>query len=343
MRTVTYKAVEEKASVLFSGKVRPNTDDAASLNRLINSRYREFFERLFWPEWTVVEQRTFRPAYSAASTYTATQEVYYPATMQYYIALRSVPISTPPATGSNGDYTTDTTYWADAEPEYSADDWSSTSAYVEGDQVYQPTNATYYQCHTASTNQEPPNATYWGALVPFERDIDFTAGTTSNQGTTATSIGEVKAIWPRHPWIHENQLPIAFTLTSDGVLVRGTANVVWVEFRLRPHDFTGATWASGSFAAGDQVYYTVTGEYYVCIATATTELPTDTTKWTKLDFPYVLKDAVAQAAYADLLKVTGKTSKWGEELKEAHRLLAREFDKIERQQGQTGPLNVMTR
>jgi hypothetical protein len=323
--------------------VRPTAENAAMLNRFINSRYREFFERFFFPEWTVVEKRTFRPAYDSASTYTATQEVYYPATQQYYLALRSVPITTPPATGSNGEYTTNTTYWADALPEYSAPDWSSTTAYAEGDQVYQPTDGKFYQCHAASTNNEPPNATYWGELVEFQRDIDFTASATSNQGETATGIGEVKAVWTRHPYIHEDACPIAYDVTSDGIIVRGTATVVWLEFRLRPNEFTGSTWASGSFAAGDQVYYTTTGEYYVCIDDATSEVPTNTAFWTKLDFPYVLKDAVAQAAYADLLKATGKTSKWMEEMREAGRLLQREFDKLERMQGQTTSLNVMTR
>lgn len=421
MRTVTYKAVEEKANVLFAGKVRPTTDDAASLNRLINSRYREFFERFMWPELLRVERRTFRPQYVgttayAASTATVPVEVFYWPTQSYYQSLRANPItlttltrSTVTATatyaaghqlavgsrprvtisgvtptGYNGSWTVTVTsatqftytmpadpggsgsgtmlagihpadasdqvvpqYWAVSLGEYSGDDWNSTTAYTAsgaaGNTVYQPLDGEYYQCILANTNQSPPNATYWGVLNPFERDIDFEPGATSNQGTTATTIGEVKGVWDANPWISENPFPVRYDTTSDGLVVRGPDNVVWVEFRLRPNDFTGSTWASGSFAVGDQVYYSTTGEYYVCIATATTQAPTDTTKWTKLDFPYVLKDCVAQAAYGDLLKVTGKTSKWGTELNEAFRLLQREFDKIERQQGQTNNLNVQMR
>lgn len=417
MRTVTYKSVEEKANVLFAGKVRPTADDGASLNRFINARYREYYERFYWPEWTVVERRTFRPPYSGTSTYaagTATTpvEVYYWPTQGYYQSLRANPITgtsisrvtttvtvtvagghqlttgahprvtvsgVNPA-GYNGTWDATVTsgtvftylvpadpgayvsgtitlgihpadtgnqvipqYWAVGESRYSANDWAATAAYVVGVQVYQPLDGYTYQCITAHTNQQPPNATYWGVLSAFKRDIDFEPGATSNQGTTATRLGEVKGVWSDHPWVVEDAAPQSFDQTYDGLVVRGSEPVVWLEFRLRPNEFTGNVWASGSFVAGDQVYYTVTGEYYICISAATTQVPTDTTKWTKLDFPYVLKDAVAQAAFADLLKVTGKTSKWGEELRESGRLLQREFDKIERLQGQTRSLNVMTR
>lgn len=343
MRTVTYKSVEEKANLFFTGKARPTVQDAAALNRFINARYQEFFEQFFWPEWTPVEERKFRPTYASGSTYAAGAEVYFPATRTYYLALKAVPINEAPEELSGSDYEPNFAYWGAAEASYSGDDWSSTVAYVAGDIVFQPTNETYYQCHTGHTNQTPPNGSYWGALVEFERDIDFEPGATSNQGTTATAIGEIKAIWPANPRKHENLLPIAYDLTSDGIVVRGDEPVVWVEFRLRPNEFTGSVWASGTYAAGDQVYYTTTGEYYVAIASVTTEAPTDTTKWTKLDFPYVLQHAVAQAAYADMLKLSGKTSKYSDEYRESRRLLQREFDKIERQQGQTRQLNVMTR
>jgi len=412
MRTVTYKSVEEKANILFTGKVRPNTDDAASLNRFINARYKEYFERFFWPEWTVVERRTFRQPYSGMTVYAATNEVYYWPPSAYYQALRAplltvntltrstvtatatvsgghqltvgsqprITISGVTPSGYNGTWTATVTsstqftytmpadpgssgsgtmlagvhpadssdetvesYWAASEASYTAEDWQSTTSYAVGTQVYQPLDGNYYQCITAHSNQSPPNATYWGRLTEFVRDIDFTSGAGSNQGASATNIGEVKAVWPGNPRTQEHLLPIGFEITSDGIVVRGDESVVWVEFRLRPNEFTGATWAAGSFAPGDQVYYSTTGEYYVCIATATTEAPTDTTKWTKLDFPYVLAAPVAQAAFADLLKMSGKTSKYIEGFKEAGRLLQREFDKIERQQGQTTQLKVMTR
>lgn len=339
MRTVTYKSVVERASALFSGKLNATREDWAVLNVLINSRYREFFEAFFWREWTVVERRTFREAYAAGTTYAAGDEVYFPATESYYQALRAT-TGNAPATESGGAWETNDAYWAAAVSDYTGDDWSGTVDYVAGDIVYQPDNNTYYQAHTASTNQEPPNASYWGALTEFERTIDLSGG---NQGASATAIGEVKAVWPNNPRSHENLLEQRFDLTPDAILVRGTEPVVWVEFRLRPNSFTGDTWASGSFSVGDQVYYSTTGEYYVCIAAATTQAPTDTTKWTKLDFPYILKEAVSQAAYADMLKATGKHSKFLNELGEARRLLQREFDKLERQQGQTKQLNVQVR
>lgn len=339
MRTVTYKSVEERANVLFSGKLRPTREDAAVLNVLINSRYREYFESYFWKEWTVVERRRFRPEYVAADTYVAGEEVYFAGPGAYYLALRSVPIDEYPATQSGSDWELNVDYWAESQADYTGDDWDSATDYEPGDVVFQPLDGTYYQAHTANTNQEPPDAAYWGELVAFERSIDLEGGNQED----ATAIGEIKAVWPKNPRTHENLERQLFELTDTSLLVRGSLSEVWVEFRLRPNAFTGDVWASGAFSVGDQVYYNTTGEYYVCIAGATTEVPTDTTKWEKLDFPYILKDCVAQAAFADMLKATGKQSKFAVELQEARRLLQREFDKLERQQGQVSQLNVMVR
>lgn len=235
-------------------------------------------------------------------------------------------------------------YWAASASRYATNNWAAGTAYTVGVQVYQPLDGYYYQCITAHTNQQPPNATYWGVLTAFKRDIDYEPSATSNQGATATAIGEVRNIWNAHPWEVEDAFPVAFDLTSDGLIVRGNDPVVWVEFRLRPPDFTGTAWvATGSYAVGAQVYYSTTGEYYICISAATTEAPSDTSKWTKLDFATFLKEPVAQAALADIRKSTGQTSKWIEEMKETRRLLTTEFMKIERLQGQTRSLNVMTR
>lgn len=246
---------------------------------------------------------------------------------------------------TNSGNQTVTSHWAVGEPEYTpSNEWGATVAYSVGTLVYQPLDGRTYQCILAHTNQQPPNTSYWGVLTPFKRDIDFDPSATSNQGATATAIGEVQDVWSKHPWIVEDAEEQDFSLTSDGVVVRGGSQVVYLHFRIRPNDFTGNTWVtSGVHAVGDQVYYTVTGEYYVCIQATSGQNPATTTHWTKLDFPYVLKAAVAHAAYADLLKVTGKSSKWGQELKEAYRLLQIEFDKVERLQGQTKQLNVQTR
>lgn len=340
MQTCTFLSVRQQASVLLSATVTATVADAAALDRRIAARYVEFFELFYWPEVTLMQRRTFRASYAAASTYVALDEVYDPASRGYYVALRAVPANQLPATGSNGSYTTNVAYWAAAQGSYAGDEWSSARAYVAGDQVYLPSTDTYYQCHTAHTNQTPPNATYWGALTEFVRSIDYSGG---NQGTSATALGEVKAIWDGNRRINAQAERVAFDLADSNVIVRGADAVVWVEFRRRPNDFTGNTWASGSFAVDAQVYYPTTGEFYRCLAAATSELPTDTAKWVKLDFPLWLRASVAQAAFADTLKIQGKTSKWVEEMREARRLLQREFDKVERMQGQTEQMNVMTR
>jgi hypothetical protein len=342
MRTVTYKSVLEKAAALFSGKTAIGADEATALNVFINARAREYWERYFWPEWTLIEKRRFRPTYASASSYVAEDERFFIATKLYYVALRAVPSGQAPATLSGSTYTLNKAYWAESLNQYSGNDWSAITTYAAGVSAHQPTDDEFYQAHTAHTNQQPPNASYWGRLVPFVRDIDYESG---NQGASATKIGEVKAAYDRDPQAHEDAEVSAFDLRQTGLVVRGDDAEVWLEFRKRPPSWTGSNYAATTtYAADGQAYDPTSGEFYRSLAAGNTgNAVTDTTKWEKIDFPYVLGDATAQAAYADMLKVKGQTNKYIAELSEAERLLRRQFDKLDRQQGQTRPLNVMVR
>lgn len=342
MDTVTFNSVRVKANTLFAGKASPTSDDSASLATFINARAREFWEAYYWPELMTVEKRTFRAQYSAANTYVAAQEVYYPSTQLYYVALRAVPTNQPPDTGLGSPLSLNTAYWAESLGVYSGDNWSNTAAYAAGTPVYQPLDGNFYQSFTATTNNSPPNASFWGLLVPFVRSIDLVGG---NQGASATSLGWVKQCWDADPLADfDGACPQPFDRYATRLVVRGEAQVVWVEFRLRVNDFSGANWSSSTaYVMGNQVYYPVTGEYYVCILGNTNSVPTTTANWTKLDFPAVLAPASAQAAYGDMLKLAGKANKSDNEYGEALRLLRREWNKLERLEHHTNQLNVLVR
>lgn len=341
MESVTFNSVRVKANTLFTGKPTPTSDDSASLAVFINARHRELYEAYFWPEVMLIEKRTFRTQYSAASTYVAAQEVYYPSTQLYYVALRAVPINQPPDTGLGSPLSLNTAYWAQSLGVYSGQNWSSTATYTAGTAVYQPLDGNFYQTFTTTTNNSPPNATYWGLLVPFVRSIDLVGG---NQGATATTLGMVKNMWDADPLANEDAWRQPFDRYATKMVVRGSAQVVWVEFRTRPNDFSGNSYAAATaYVVGDQVYYATTGEYYTCIQAGTGNLPTVTAFWTKLDFMKVLKEPVAQAAYGDMLKVAGKANKFDAEYGEALRLCRREWTKLERLEHQTQQLNVLVR
>jgi hypothetical protein len=232
-------------------------------------------------------------------------------------------------------------YWAESQPEYTAEDWRYGRNYAVGDTVYANDYGEYYRCITPTSTDAVINTAYWTRLVPFERRIDYVAG---NQGDGATPLGRIRRAWDANPRIHTDAVWRNVRLVHNGVIVDGKWPYVWLEFRLRPNEFLGSNYAAGtSYSPGDTIYYAADGDFYINIQGTSSQPPTNASYWTKLQFPLVLRDAVAQAAMADMLKVSGQTSKYGAEIQEARRLLIIELDRIERQQGQAENLNVMTR
>jgi hypothetical protein len=233
----------------------------------------------------------------------AGNEVFDRASQLYYVALTS---STGQACASN------LAYWAETDSSYTADDYGATTAYVRGNQVYYPTTDKYYQLYAAtSTGNLPTDATKWGELPAFRRIIDY------DQAWETNGLGDVLAVWD-----HD------FVETDSGILVMSDEVQVWVEFRKRVSDFSGADFVLGTvYTAGTQVYYSTTGDYYLCSAnTAGTELPTDSGHWTRVDFPEVLGRPVAQAAATDVVaKTQGERAAKPMEDAEFLELLAEEF------------------
>lgn len=343
MQTVTYKSVSDLAYAKFEGCAAIGEEEFCALNQFIDDWHREFYERFFWPKRTTIQQRAFRLTWDAATAYAAKSEVFFWGTRKYYLALKDTIAGQAPATLSGTEWTLNMDYWAEALASYedSAETWLSTTAYVQGDIVFQPDNGLYYMCHTAHTNQEPPNVSYWGELVSFIRDIDYSGG---NQGTQ-DEIGDVKDVWPDNPYNIQVQEHIMFDLTDLGVIVWGDEPLVWVQFRPPATDFVfKEIWVSGNaYSIGDIVYYSTDGHIYTCLQATDSIAPGNASYWTQKPFPRELKRPVAHAAYAELLKLDGQMDKWRQEIREAERQLHREYDRIERQQRQNKQLRVRTR
>lgn len=113
------------------------------LNRHVAKAWR--FER--WPEWTVTEQRWFRPWWDEAVTYAAQAEVYYPPADKYYQALTASTGQAPALLQADGTYAVNALAWAECLRCYQGADFNPAATYALGDVVRNPANRHYYQLY----------------------------------------------------------------------------------------------------------------------------------------------------------------------------------------------------
>jgi hypothetical protein len=353
MRRVTYKSVLEKASSLWTGEQTPTPDDATTLNTFINFRGGQYWEMFWWPELTPSEKRQFRADYAAGTTYgaptaTAAVEVYFPKAQKYYQSLHSANLGNAPATGTALEE--NSAHWAESQGEYSEDlEWATGAVFTVGLKTKNPDDQRYYQCHTAHTAGASFDATKFGILTAFVRDIDYEQ---TLAGVVKTPIGEVKAVWDKDPEVYEEweRCRMKFDLMTTGVVVRGDLAVCHLEFRKRV-PLWRATVATAqhslatSYAINAQVYDDTEGDFFKSLQGSNlNHAVTDTAWWERIEFPYVLRDAVPQAAYADMLRTDGQNEKAGAiELREAEKMVKREIRKIELLQGQSSQMRVVGR
>lgn len=334
MRRVSYSSVLAEAVQRATADASADRGLAASMNVFINLWARKFWTKVFWPEWSPVERRQFRDTWSSATTYAAgttaaAVEVYFPPTDSYYQSLHAANLNNAPATLSGGSYTENSAHWAISTPSYSNSAWAASTIYAVGDNVVNPNDGNPYQCITAHTSTSTFDASKFGILTPFLRNISLTQ---SGQ----TEIAEVEGVYDQNPEVITNAVRQKFRLATGGIIARGSVQRPWLRFRKICPSWTGANYSSTTaYVVGDQVYYGTTGDYYTCIQNGTGNAPTVTAFWTRIDFPYALRNMVAQAAYAEWLKGDGQNQKASAEMAVAQGLLNGELDLLERQQGQT--------
>ena len=352
MRRVTYKSVLGKAGSLWTGESVPTTEDAATLNVFINQRAAEHWESFWWPELTPSEERQFRANWASGTTYgapsaTSAVEVYYPKAQKYYQSLHSSNTGNAPATGT--DLAENSAHWAECAPEYSEDvEWATGVVFTVGLITKNPDDQRFYQCITAHTAGGSFDGSKFGILTPFVRDIDYEQ---TLAGVAQTAIGEVRTVWNKDPYVYEpsERCRIKFDLTDRGVVVRGEQAIVWVEFRKRVPEWSATVTPaqhslSTTYGLGARVYDDTEGDYFKSLQGGNTgRAVTDSAWWERIEFPYVLRDSVPQAAYADMLRTDGANEKSAVELGRAEKLMRREIGKIELLQGQSRPLNVVGR
>lgn len=195
-----------------------------------------------------------------------------------------------------------------SELRYYRDAYSSATTYAVGAQVYYATTGAYYECILISTANAPSNATYW------TQTMDLSAYISLDQ-TGQTAIGQVRGVYVDDPMSVEDPRRLPYLLGSTGIQVIGDTvpKSVYVWFQLRPNEFLGADYsATAIYASGSTRYYASTtagyeGDYWVTTATtAAAESPESAAaKWSRLEFPIWLREAVAHGTYTDWLRLDG--------------------------------------
>jgi hypothetical protein len=331
MRSVPYSKVEQMvASACGWNSELLSTEQAALINTFLNLKRVPFaWDAFAWPEWSPVQKRTFCAPWAAATAYVAGNQVYDYASSTYYVALCA---STGQAPENN------LAYWAEMGSVYAPADYEASEAYVRGNQVYYPATDSCYQLYAAtSTNNLPTDTTKWGLLSPLRRLIEY------EQAWEDDALGDVLAVWDSDPELDRATAgQVDFVEAEDGILVMGSDPVVYVEFRRRVPDYSGADYdATDDYAVGSQVFSG--GDYYQAIVAngptvvvagsspvsyVGAKAVTQSAYWSKIQFPYTLARYCALGAAADInAKVQGGALTKPMEEEETYTLLVEEFTK----------------
>jgi hypothetical protein len=246
MRTTTYAELERAIADQLGLNVDESTgnpnlqaDEFHVVKRAVSRALADIWDAAWWPELMRVDKRYFRDSYDSATAYAAGAEVFYVATGQYYVALRST-TGNAPATVSGSEYVANDAYWAESSRSYAAADYNAAVAYVAGDRVYYPPTGLCYQCHTAGTGNLPTATGYWGQLVEFEPYVDLIQ-------SGFTTIGRVKGVWKEDPRRFVGCQPVDFVRQNDRIqLPAQPQNWIWVEYQLRVPRLIGAAYSAST-------------------------------------------------------------------------------------------------
>lgn len=244
MRLTTYQEIEagiadEVGLTVDSTTGNPSlqTDEFHLVKRAVSRGLALIWDAFWWPELMRVERRQYRDSYDSATAYTAGDEVYDVQSDLYYVALRAS-TGQAPSSWSGGEWVTNEAYWGKSARAYVANDYESTTAYVVGDQVYFPETGLVYQCHTASTGNDPTDESYWGEMVEFVPYVSLI-----QSGFTA--IGRIKGVWSDDPRRFAGARPIDYTRGTDRIEFASPVQTrVWIEYQLRCPALTGAVYSS---------------------------------------------------------------------------------------------------
>jgi len=240
--------------------------------------------------------------------------------------------------------------------------WDAERVYSLGDEVWDPVHQAYF-VSLSDENQgnrcmerpaEPAAGAYleielelpeegetdslwWAKPTNLQRRVDF-------DQPGLTPIGDVLAVYRENPELNPNARSIGFSVLANSVLLGTNApDVVWIEYRLRPPEFTATLWEATKIYQPDDVrYFAVAGDCYKALAlTAAGESPVTTpSKWEKQPILKTLENSVMLGAYAEALEEDGQTDKAALVSSKATGRLTDAMERFNSQQGQTARFKV---
>lgn len=312
------------------------------LRQFHDRRLQRAWESHHWPDLCRVEQRTFRPQWSALNTYAAADEEYDVPTGNYYQSLQGTNLNNPPTISG----VENSAWWALSQTGYGALPWQSGVPYVVGKQVQNPGDLQFYQCISAHTSGGAFDPTKFGLLTPFDRYIAYDQ--VKADGTLETPIGEIFTATDVNPKLSTKQVPFPFWLSDKGAQFTQLKHAIafaWLYFRIRRPVLKGNEFDSTvAYASGRQVYYVGIGGtieegvgnfFSALVTTAAGDTPESAaSSWSVVPLPYIFRGYLIPAGYADWLTADGQANKAAGYETMALEALEAEADKLQRQQGQ---------
>jgi hypothetical protein len=247
MRAVTYQTIEQGICDLIGWD--PDNLSSGEFNqikRAVTQALEQIWRDFPWPGLCVVERRQYAPTYASGS-YTAGDQVYFPATDAYYEAIQDSSGEDPEIL-SGTTYLLNREYWSELARSYSADNWSVTAAYDAGDTVtYGPTGLVYVAISAVTAGTLPTDTDYWYPLTEFQPCVPLV-----ESGYTA--IGDVLGAYATDPSKFCGASPVSFRLVPEGVgFFDGATTRPWLHYLKRPHRFTGTDWdATVAYTAAEE-------------------------------------------------------------------------------------------
>lgn len=211
--------------------------------------------------------------------------------------------------------------------------WNAAETYAAGDVVWYEGEEGYFEALEATSVGESPET----APAKWEEATDAELWMSLEQ-SGETVMGEVLGVFYDDPRASRRAKRVEWQLSERGVEACGAAapKEPWVLFRRRAPEWEGEEWdAAETYAAGEQVWWG--SDFYACAtATSAGESPgTEAAKWSKLEFPEVLRVVVVAGAYADWMRTEGADAEVvGMEEGKAEGALYRAMDRAVYQSGQ---------
>ena len=182
------------------------------------------------------------------------------------------------------------------------------------DELYNPTDQNYYRVNAAAPSDPPvgtppTNTTYFTQFTLTDRYILL-------DQVGQTPIGEVIEIFAADPRLdaYHYARRIKYQPTERQCTVigyPGDTPTVWVDFRIRPSQFTGIPYVVGhTYNLGDLIYHPPAGECYLAAIPSPTGDPTaQPAQWIKVPFPEIFDGYITAKAYAAGLNETNTWEK----------------------------------